>query len=142
MKKLTEMIQDVENMSLECLNEDEHKAPIFAGYCELRSDFEERLKLIQLKKSEEILYIAYDAFVSGAEHALSLLKHGKIVRDFTGKPIDNAYYSLEELLSEARSLLNKKEQLSMLQEDLQFIETIDGHNLEEEYSEKTTSKLH
>jgi hypothetical protein len=109
------------------------ESPIFEGFEDYLVIYQEILKPYLDENnslSQEAFEAVWSAYMWGASTALSLVKHGQIIRNEEGIVQDKIFYSTEELLNEAECLLDPQEGLENAVDALVAAQNIPPANME------------
>ena len=141
MKKLSELIKDAEQIKESGVSTD-GKAPLFDIFCDFPDIFDrfiEPFKTGKGKKREipkELFGLLLEAYAFGAASALRTVKYGVLLRDDEGNIKDRAYYSIDELLSEAQALSCPDCEKANLEQELEYLTSDDDEDEEENDDEE------
>lgn len=126
MKLLTQLVAEARRITTEDpekeTDKEDYEEPLFTALSTMEglyTELFEEFKDVNNELPDNIRNLLMAAFAYGASTALGILKEGFIVRNEDGEPIDTAYYSVEELLLEAESMICPNCTLSELTERLQ-----------------------
>lgn len=147
MKKLSDMIAEVKRAKIEGGDPDRIAGPMFDAVCEFSFTHSNLIDKFRHQKGEdadvpqEVMNLIFAAYSWGATSALSTLQRGLVIRDKDGKAVDRAYYSLDELLSEAESISDPDFQLQNLEHEMEIMQMIDDQLEEDEAVEEEPESI-
>lgn len=102
--------------------------PLFEGFCEILRVMDLHLEDWKIgsedsrKLPDELYGFLISAYASGAADSLRAVQWGTDVRNKKGKIKDRAFYSIEELLSEAETMQSPEYQIEQHEHDLKLLQ--------------------